>query len=231
MAWHNKNTYGYVRTSTEAQDNATMIYNILYALGWGLNAVCAMLGNVEAESGYNPWRWQSEVVLPVGDSRIGTIGGQNTAHAYGLCQQDPAAKYIYRAYAQALPDYGPNYSDRTGSATDGTAQLQYLHWICSQDAAGGEWLPSSSATYGMSFNSFITDTSHSIDFLTRTFFHCYERGTWNSDRVTAATYWYNYFQGYTPPTPATPPPVSVLAAYLLARKKRGNFIFEKRWYK
>lgn len=236
MAWHNKNTYGYVRTSTEAQDNATMVYDILYALGWKLPAVCAMLGNVEAESGYNPWRWQSEVVLPVGDSRIGTIGGGNTAHAYGLCQQDPAAKYIYRAYAQALPDYGPNYSNQVGSQTDGTAQLQYLHWICAQDAAGGEWLPGASSTYGMTFNDFINDTTHSIDFLSHTFFWCYERGTWASSRVTAAEYWYNYFQGYTPPTPPTPPtPVVVdpkmIAIYFAAKKKRGNFIFDERWYK
>lgn len=232
MPWHNKNTYGYVRTSTEAQDNAKMVYDTLSALGWKTNAICAMLGNVEAESGYNPWRWQGEVVLPVGDSRIGTIGGDNTGNAYGLCQQDPAAKYILRAYAQALPDYGPNYSNRRGSETDGTAQLQYLHWICAQGPAGGEWIPSSSATYGMPFNTYINDETHSMDFLTRTFFWCYERGTWYNDRSVAASYWLNYFQGYVPPEPPTPeaPPISVIAAYILARKKRKTFVFEKRWY-
>lgn len=237
MAWHNKNTYGYVRTSQEAQDNATMIYNILYGLGWKMNPICAMLGNVEAESGYNPWRWQYEVVLPVGDSRIGYIGGDSTAHAYGLCQQDPAAKYIYRAYAEALPDYGPNYSNRVGSQTDGTAQLQYLHWICSQNSSGGEWLEYNTS-YGMYFNDFINDTTHSIDFLVRTFFYCYERAaSFNTERITAANYWVNYFGGYVPPEPPEPPtpgtlPTPILAAvYLAAKKKRGKFIFEERWYK
>ncbi len=234
MAWHNKNTYGYVRTSPEAIDNATMVYNILSALGWHLKPICAMLGNVEQESGYNPWRWQSEVVLPVGDSRIGYIGGPNTAHAYGLCQQDPAAKYIDRPYAQALPDYAPNYSDRQGGQNDGTAQLQYLHWICS-DTSAGEWSNPWGSSYYMPFAQFIVDDTHTVEYLVHTFLVGYERGGWSDTRVTAANYWYNYFSDNPPEPPEPPTPtgdgtlVSIL--YMAAKKKHGNFIFEKRWYK
>ena len=56
--WHAKNLYGYSRESSEAQDNAVMIYKALVqSLGWTLNSVSAVLGNMEWESGYNPWRW------------------------------------------------------------------------------------------------------------------------------------------------------------------------------
>ena len=222
MAWHNKRTYGYLRTSAEGIDNATMIYGILSNLGWSLPAVCAMLGNCESESGYNPWRWQSEVVLPVGDSRIGYIGGGNTGHAYGLVQQDPAAKYIYRTYAQQQPGYGPNYSDREGSEYDGTAQLHYLHWICS-DPAGGEWLPGSSAYY-MPFSQFTAATieQYTLDYLTRVFFWSYERGTWDSGRVTAANYWYDYFQGQPPPPPPPPPPATGGRRWLLFKMVKNH---------
>lgn len=129
MGWHNQNTYGFLRTSQEAQDNADMVYNILYSLGWKKAAICAMLGNVEAESNYNPWRWQSEVILSSTDSRIGVLCGGNTAHAYGLCQSDPAANYIYRTVSQNAYGYGPNFSDSPGSQNDGSAQMVYLDWV------------------------------------------------------------------------------------------------------
>lgn len=236
MSWHNQNTGGFLRTSVEAQDNAWMVYNTLRSLGWLVNPICAMLGNVEHESAYNPWRWQSDIVLAMNSAQIGVLCGGNTAHAYGLCQQDPAAKYIYRPYSQALPDFQPNFSDRPGGANDGTAQLQYLHWICQNgdpDCGSNEWLPGASATYGMQYNDFITDTAHTINFLTHTFFWCYERGTWSDTRVTAAQYWYDFFQG-TPPEPPTPipPTTAEICAMYIALKKRKNIgIYERRWYK
>lgn len=228
MAWHVKATGAYGRTSNEALENAQEVYNVLYSLGWCLESVCAMLGNVEQESGYNPWRWQSDVVLPVGDPRIGTIGGGNTAHAYGLCQQDPAAKYIYRAYAQSLPYYGPNYSDRAGNPNDGQPQLQYIHWICS-DPSGGEWQSSGGwgAEYKMPFADFITNARNKEEgFLTRTFFYGYERGSWTGERITAANYWVQQLGGYTP-TGLAPAWAAVL--WYVTNKKRGG-IYEKRWY-
>ena len=228
MAWHAKNTYGYVRTTTEAQDNAKEIYNTLYGLGWTLNAVAAMLGNVEAESGYNPWRWQGETILPMGDSRIGYIGGGSTGHAYGLCQQDPAAKYLLRPYAQALPNFDPHYSDRQGSPSDGIAQLQYLHWICSQgEPEWKQW----HAQYWMPFNQFITSTSEDIEYLTHVFFDCYERGTWYNDRSIASQYWYSYLQNYAPqpPDPPPPPPGEHFPIWLLfkiyANNMKGGYPF------
>lgn len=205
--WHAKAQYGYLQTSIEAKENAEMFYGVMNSLGWCLEAVSAALGNQAGESEYNPWRWQGDVVLPVGDARIGTIGGGNTAHAYGLFQQDPAAKYIYRPYAQSLPTYAPNYSDRAGQPHDGDAQCRYLHWICS-DPNGGEWLPNASQAHGlgMPYADFIANTrNYSVAQLTRTFFGCYERGTWSHTRPDSAEYWYNYLGGITPPVPPTPP--------------------------
>lgn len=60
--WYAKAAGAYSRTSDEAIANAKEIYGILSGLGWSLNAVCGMLGNMGAESGYNPFRWQSDNV-------------------------------------------------------------------------------------------------------------------------------------------------------------------------
>jgi len=200
--WHAKRTYGYLKESAEAIDNATEIANQLTGYGWSLEAICAALGNQEGESGYNPWRWQYEDVLAYGDYRIGEIGGGNTQHAYGLFQQDPAAKYLKRPYAMALSTYAPNYADRAGQPHDGNAQVNYLHWICS-DPNGGEWQSSGGdgSSFKMPYSDFITNSrNQDVAFLTRTFFWGYERGTWGSNRITAAQYWFNYFSGH-PPTP------------------------------
>lgn len=210
--WHAKATGAYGRNSTEAIENAEMFYGVMNSLGWSLEAVAAALGNQSGESGYNPWRWGNDNVLatdsPWIDTREPDGQGGTVNHAYGLFQQDPAGKYLHRAYAQALSTYAPNYSNQAGQPHDGDAQCRYLHWICS-DSGGGEWVPDASATYGMSFTDFYTNAQNkTITFLTHTFFHCYERGTWDPVRVTDANYWYNYLGGITPPEPPTPTPTS-----------------------
>lgn len=228
--WHAKNTYGYLKESTEAIDNATEIANQLTGYGWTLAAIAAALGNQEGESGYNPWRWQYEEVLPYGDSRIGEIGGGNTQHAYGLFQQDPAAKYLKRPYAMALSTYAPNYADRAGQPHDGNAQVNYLHWICS-NPNGGEWQSSGGwgAEYKMPYSDFINNTQgQTVGYLTHTFFYGYERGTWGDNRVTAANYWYEYFSGH-PPTP-TPPENNAVwfgVFHKVLRRKNAGLVLQK----
>lgn len=243
MPWHCKATGGYNINGTEAHDNAIEIWNLCNSLGWVRESVAAMLGNIGAESTYNPWRWQSDIVLPKGDPRIGTIGGGNTAHAYGLCQQDPAAKYIYRPYAQMQNGFGVNYSDEQGSVNDGYAQIMYLHWICSQNVAGGEWLPDAPAAQGlgMPFEDFISNSrNYTYAQLTRTFFGCYERGTWgDGSRVTWADYWYNFLGNNPPVDPDIPPSTDSQAAWFgvikaLKKQKDQNVLYRKRhkgwWY-
>lgn len=234
MPWHNKNTYGYLKESTEAQDNATMCMDILTSLGWGKAAVCAALGNFQEESGYNPWRWQSETVLPVGDSRIGVVCGGNTGHAYGIFQSDPAANYIYRPEAQSFTGYAPNYSNQVGGQNDGTAQMHYLNWVCSNysDGSCGGWNENYLNAIPFSIFKIQEDQSqYAMGSLTRIFHDGYERSaTWGSSgyrRTQAAIYWWNYFQGYTP----TPPEESAEwfgVFYALKKKKNQGIYYRKR---
>lgn len=179
MPWHVKVTGAYNRESTEAQDNAKMIYNVLRGLGWSLPAVSGMLGNVEAESGYNPWRWQSDSVLEYGSSYINVQSG----HAYGLCQWDPAGKYINNG--GGYTGYGPNYSNLIGSMTDGAAQLAYLN-------DNADYYPTTN--YPLSYAQYKAAdiAQYSIDYLARAWFYNFERGTWSANRVTAAEYWYQF---------------------------------------
>ena len=233
MPWHNQNTYGFLRTSQEAQDNAEMVYNALYALGWKCAAICAMLGNVEAESNYNPWRWQWEQILADNDSRIGIVCGGNTAHAYGLCQSDPAANYIYRPVSQSAAGYGPNYSNNPGSQDDGSAQMVYLNWVCENytDGSCGGWNQSYlSAIPFATFKVQEDETNYTIDQLTKIFHDGYERSdTWSSTGTTrqaAAHYWYTYFQGYVPPTPPPPTPIPVWEMFLFLKRDGRHGIID-----
>lgn len=230
MSWHAKKTYGYLRSSQEAEDNAKMVLDTLAPLGWGKAAVCAALGNFEAESGYNPWRWQSETILPVGDGRIGIVCGNNTAHAYGIFQSDPAANYIYRG--SGYPGYAPNYADQTGDPNDGTAQMHYLNWVCENysDGSCGGW----NETYldAIPFATFKAQadlSNYTIGSLTKIFHDGYERSaTWSStgtDRIDAATYWWNFFQGYTP---STFPAIWAAAFRVIAKRKEPQIIYYKK---
>lgn len=227
MAWHAKNTYGYLKESAEAIDNATEIANQLTGYGWTLAAIAAALGNQEGESGYNPWRWQSEDILSTNSPWIDKRE-PNVGHAYGLFQQDPAGKYIHRPYAMALPTYAPNFSNQAGQPHDGNAQVNYLHWICS-DPNGGEWESSGGRghQYKMPYSDFITNSrGQSIAFLTRTFFYGYERGTWGENRVTAANYWYEYFSGH-PPTPPQNNGAWYAVLHKVIRRRNSGLVLKK----
>ena len=189
MAWHNKSTGAYGRESTEAYDNALMAFNALSSKGWSLTAFCAMWGNVEHESGYNPFRWQSDVVLSTDSPYI----FQQSGHAYGLVQWDPASKYINGGVSYS--GYAPNFSDRQGGPNDGTAQMLYL-----EDTAVSSGQYIQTASYPASYAQFkAADLSqNNMYWWTHAWFSNYERGTWSDTRATAASYWYDKLQGVTP---------------------------------
>ena len=234
MPWHNKQTYGYTRQSSEAADNATMVMDILTSLGWGKAAVCAALGNFEAESDYNPWRWQSETVLPVNDSRIGVVCGDNTAHAYGIFQSDPAANYIYRSQSPSYSGYGPNYSNQSGSQNDGTAQMHYLEWVCSNysDGSCGGWNQNYlSAIPFATFKAQEDLSVYTMNRLVKIFHDGYERSArWDATgvrRTAAGNYWWEYFSGYVPPTPSGGNGVW-FAVFRAIKKRKSNFYAQPR---
>lgn len=179
--WHNKPTGAYDRTSYEAQDNAVMTYQVLSAKGWTLQAVSGLLGNIEVESGYNPWRWQGDIVL----SSTDTEAMQSSAHGYGLLQYTPASKYNLSSYAHGLRGFGPNYSNVSGSTNDGTAQLIFCN-----NSEG--YYPTTQ--YPMTYDDYKRSTADAADLAT-VWLYNYERpldpsATVNARRE-AATYWYN----------------------------------------
>lgn len=189
--WHYKNTGGYIRTSNEAVDNALMIYSILYNLGWTLNAVCGVLGNFEAESGLNPWRWQNDIVLASTDSYNIDV---STAHGYGLPQFTPAGKYAHEPLAQVLTGFGVNYSDVVGSGNDGTAQLNFINQYADYQSTG---------TWPQTYADF-KNWSGTPEDAASIWLHNYERPlsySTENDRRANARYWFDLLGGYIPPQP------------------------------
>lgn len=191
MSWHVKAQYGWGRQDTEAIDNAKEIYSVLSARGWTKNAVAGILGNMDQESGYNPWRWQGDRVQSTGNSPWTSIG-------YGLFQFTPAGKYINTA--QSLTGYGPNFSNQTGQTTDGIAQLIYM------DTTEGYYATSS---HPLSFAQYKSSTESGA-YLAETWLYNYERpadpSATISERRSAGDYWVSVLSGETPSEPGPDEP-------------------------
>ena len=85
MAWTSRNGH---LTQAEMEGNATMAANYFTNQNWTLNAICAMLGNMQAESGINPGIWENFVPYSTG---------------YGLTQWTPYTKLSDWADAEGLP--------------------------------------------------------------------------------------------------------------------------------
>lgn len=82
MSWTGRNGY---LTEAEMRANGIEIYQYFSSYGWSINAICAMLGNMQSESGVNPGIWEG--LTPYS-------GG------YGLVQWTPYSKYKNWAGAQ-----------------------------------------------------------------------------------------------------------------------------------
>lgn len=100
----------YAISSVEGTSNIYTVYNYLNPLGYDKQCVIGMLGNMVAESGLNPWRWQ-------GDS-------YSLSNGYGLVQFTPASGYINLT---GIPNHAPNMSTSVQTAgadpDDGKGQL------------------------------------------------------------------------------------------------------------
>lgn len=189
MSWHCKKTGAYTETSAEAYENAVEIYNYLTGQGWSLNAIAGVIGNIGHEGGYNPWRWQSDDVLPKGSSAI-----YSKSHGYGLFQYTPASKYIENGGKYS--GFGPNYSDEVGSTSDGLAQVALM---ASNEL--GDYIKTSK--YNLTFSQFKTSTQ-SAEYLAAAWLYNFERPADPTATVAArqksAAYWYDKLGGVTPAT-------------------------------
>lgn len=66
-------------TQDQMESNADYVRNALEPLGWSVNAIAALLGNMENESTINPGRWEGDDV--------------NKGPGYGLVQWTPYSKF------------------------------------------------------------------------------------------------------------------------------------------
>ena len=123
MTWHAKLKGAYTPGSTEWNENVQEIWNQLSGT-WTAEAVAGMVGNMQSESGLNPWRWQSDRD-DIGDPLKG----------YGLPQFTPASGYI-NDYGRGVEGYAPSLSTSYQSAganpSDGHAQII----VIDEDRAG-----------------------------------------------------------------------------------------------
>ena len=189
---------GYTRESTEADQNAREIYGYFYSKGWTLNAICGLLGNIEGESDYNPWRWE-------GDDLQSFYATDYKLHGYGLFQftanDDYPTKYIRESIATSLTGYAPNFSDRMGNVSDAYAQMEYLDLYA-------DYIKKSE--HPLSYSEYKASTL-APDYLASTWLWNYERPRQqdgeSSEPIRQASAMYNKFSDEpVPPTPPTPLP-------------------------
>ena len=159
----------------EMQNNAKIIHTYLANRGWTINAVCALLGNMQSESTINPGIWQ------------GLIEGSGGGGGYGLVQWTPYTNFT-------------NWADDNGYAwDDGYAQLM---WINEVTSSFGQWIRTT--TYNLSFEEFKQST-RSVEWLASAFLKNFERAgvEVEEQRQAQANVWYEYLSGVTvdPDTP------------------------------
>lgn len=210
-----KATGAYAKTSSEATSNAKEVYSYLHYRGWTVNAVAGILGNIWAESGLNPWRWQmtskgKERVCSTKDYPWKGIG-------YGFFQFTPADTYIQLVGAQTNLYYGPNFSDRAGKSTDGLAQL----YVIDKNLTGG-YIETSA--YPLSHSEFKASTS-SPSYLAAAWLKNFERAGDMSQSVleyrgSLANYFYEILTGVTPTPDPEPEPSG--GEYLVTAGHKGD---------
>ena len=197
MAWHAKPTGAYSLNDQDGIDNTWAAWNLLGSLGWTETAFAGLWGNSGSEGQYNAWRWQADNVLASTDDYNIT---HQTRHAYGLCQFDPAGKYIRDSRAQALSGYGPNFSDRAGNVNDGNAQLLFINSYADYYAT---------SFYNHSFDYYKHDSTSSVATMVEAWARNYERPN-EADLIQTLPYRISQGNktleiiGGTPPTPPTP---------------------------
>ena len=208
MGWHAKPSGGYSVGSSEWVGNYNEIYNYMHSRGWTDEAIAGLMGNIQAESGFNPWRWQGDTVS----------GG------YGLVQWTPASGYIN--LSGTTPNMSTSHQTAGATPEDGERQCQaidennpakwttygwrsywskvefYDLWVYSREVV---------STWGTNGRITYSDFKHCTDVDAACFMFnaCFEgEGVPNqSTRTATAQYIYQtYMGGVVPPTPTPPPP-------------------------
>ena len=163
----------------EIEHNAQLAYRYLFSVGYTHETICAILGNMQQESGINPGIWENLQINP--------------SRGYGLVQWTPSTYYT-------------DWATQNGySISDGYPQLL---WVDTVLDSGGYWVQRNgyNITYDNFKNN--TDLN-SIDYLTSAWYYNFENpgsGDTSLDaRKQYAHYWDDYFQDYDPANPENPP--------------------------
>jgi len=189
----------------QMQLNATYIFGYLRSKGWAITSICALLGNMQAESTINPGRWQND--LP-----------GSTSSGYGLVQWTPSTKYTEWAIQNGF--------------TDPSTMSSNLARIVYEVENNIQWIMTDS--YFITFKAFargytIEDIPYTLKFLTEAFLINYERPADQSNsvkeyRTSLANYWYEYLSGTTPSQPSKRKKKKYNFWILNVRKRREEWI-------
>lgn len=166
--WIAKNAY---LSYAEMKNNAELIWAYFNARGWTLQAVCAMLGNMETESTINPGIWE---------------GLEQYAGGYGLVQWTPYTKYS---------EWAGDVWENNGNLECARINYEMMHglqWFENYQAPVVE--------PPLSFSEFSRSTE-SVETLANYFLWYYEHPaeTIQPARAQQARAWYDYLANITPP--------------------------------
>lgn len=145
---------------------------------WTINAVSAILGNIQSEGIMNPSQWE------YGHNK-------SLSYGYGLVQWTPATKIL-------------NWLDENSySRTDTIPQIRRLEY---ERSTGIQYYKTNS--YPISFTTFLTDTTLGVDYLATAWLYNYERPRYpeqsKSVRISRSNAWKEYLSGITPTPPYIP---------------------------
>lgn len=134
---------------SEAEQNAYAIADVLLPLDFCIEAVCAIIGNIQHEGLMNPWYWEDQNT-PTWDVAHAWTADELKRHGYGFFQYTYFTKYV-NTQNESLDGYAPHFSDRQGDPSDGEAQLLFMN----QDIYTGNWSSSQLGYYAPSFQSIL----------------------------------------------------------------------------
>lgn len=179
MGWVSKNNY---LSQSEMENNAVLVCNYFLAQGWTLNAICAMLGNMQSESSINPAIWEN-----LTDDVDLFYQEYNRYPGYGLTQWTPYTKYTEWA--------GSDWEN-------GDKQCERILYECEN---GLQWFGNDNAPIvepPISFKEFSVSTLD-IETLANYFLWYYEhpKQTIQEQRAKQAIAWYQFLTGGELPTP------------------------------
>lgn len=165
-------------TQAEMENNALEVYGQLYNYGWTVNAICAVLGNMQDESYINPAQTQN------GYATTSMNGG------YGLVMWSPARKI--KEWLQA----------NNHSLYSGYWQLYALN----NEPWGVEYI--STSEYPLSYDQFKHSGESLDYLTTAFLKNYERASVEHLDlRIENAENWYRYLMGEEPPEPSPTPPV------------------------